>query len=535
MSIAILIVLLLWSNALWAAPRKVALFPFQMNAAQDLTYLQNGMFTMLSSRLTDPGKTVVIDRGTVEQALEKAMADGIATAPLSEDSAKMVGLSLNADYVLFGSITAIGQSVSLDASLADVTGEQPAFSFSDQSEVLGNIISMANNFAVTVNQTVFNRSGPHKIRPIARQGQAVDTQDVPAVIPAAGGALQPVFQEPDPGFLTLGQFKDIVVALAVADFNGNGTAQVATASGNTLSFYHLGGSGLVLEKTVTYPSHIDIVGLDSGDINGNGYPEIFVSAITVHQDSIASFVVEFSGGAYRTLTEEEPFYFKVVDDQNGKKMLLGQKKAEDPFDGNIHLMSAKGRGYAVGKRIAMPRGTSVLALDRGFVRSAGEPEFLSLNRHDKLVVVSATGKDAWQSTLRYGGTKKAWLLDREDEDESYRERVYFQPRLKFFDGDKERDGAQQAIVIKNSELMGGVVGRYKKFTQGHLEIMAWNGMEMQPVYKTAPVQGWISDFALADLDNNGQQELLVTVVGRSKFSILSVDKASTLISYAVEP
>jgi len=39
-----------------AAPKTVAVLPFAMNSPRDLTFLQNGLFSMLSSRLSDPGK-----------------------------------------------------------------------------------------------------------------------------------------------------------------------------------------------------------------------------------------------------------------------------------------------------------------------------------------------------------------------------------------------------------------------------------------------------------------------------------------------
>ncbi|MCG8615120.1 MAG: hypothetical protein MI802_02800 [Desulfobacterales bacterium] len=528
--LVILLTLLSWGNALWAAPQKIALFPFNMNSAQDLNYLQNGMYTMLSARLSDPGKVAVINRADLEKAVKKAADDGLPVSPMTEDTARMIGLTIGADYVVFGSITVIAQSVSLDISLADTVGAAPAYTFSNQSDVLGDIIAMANNFAVSANQDVFNRSVAAKIRPISSGGgTVVATGGAAAVIPKT----KSISQNQEAGFVTLGQFKEVIASMTAGDFKNNGTVQVATASNNTISILSLGSSGLVKEDTLTYPSHIDIVGLDSGDINGNGYPEIFVSAMTVHKDSLASFVIEFNGSSYQVLTENENLYYKVLKDNKGGIMLLGQRKGMDPFGGKIYTMTAKGRGYAEERRIAMPRGTSVLALDRGAIRASGQAEFLSVNRHDKLVVVSPTGSDAWKSNLRYGGTNKVWLMEREDEDESYRERIYFHPRIKFL-GTPDEQGGQRAVVIKNEELMGGVVGRYKKFTQGYLEIMSWNGMEMSSIYKTEPVQGWISDFAVTDLDSDGKEELVAVVVGRSKFSILSVDKSSTIISYAME-
>jgi len=48
------------------------------------------------------------------------------------------------------------------------------------------------------------------------------------------------------------------------------------------------------------------------------------------------------------------------------------------------------------------------------------------------------------------------------------------------------------------------------------------------------LQGWISDFALADIDGDGSDELLVSVVDRAKFVLLSKDTASNIISFKLK-
>lgn len=180
----------------------------------------------------------------------------------------------------------------------------------------------------------------------------------------------------------------------------------------------------------------------------------------------------------------------------------------------------------------MPRGTSVLALAKGSVRSDDAQEYLTINRHDRLVVVGDTGSMAWESTGKYGKTNNVWLMPNNDTDGTYRERIYLNPRIKFHEvGD---DGKKKAFVIKNSEVGGGTFGRYKRFKEGHIEIMVWNGISLAQVFQTLPVQGWISDFAIIDLDGDGVEELLVSVVNRTKLTILSKDKSSNIISYKLQ-
>ena len=40
--------------------KKVAIVPLEMNATQDLSFLQKGLFSMLSARISDPGKVEML-------------------------------------------------------------------------------------------------------------------------------------------------------------------------------------------------------------------------------------------------------------------------------------------------------------------------------------------------------------------------------------------------------------------------------------------------------------------------------------------
>jgi len=79
-----------------ANPKKVAVLPFQINAAQDLSYLREGILDMLASRLAWEGKVQVIEKHLVKEALAGRQGS------LNEAAARQVGKALGADYVLFG-------------------------------------------------------------------------------------------------------------------------------------------------------------------------------------------------------------------------------------------------------------------------------------------------------------------------------------------------------------------------------------------------------------------------------------------------
>jgi len=107
-----------------------------------------------------------------------------------------IGEQLGADYILFGSLTHFGESVSLDAAMVDVTGDKPALTFFEQSNSMGDVIPLVNTFAGDINRKVFNRSIANEL--YARQ--------VPEG-PAAPGGFQAAGQMPERqgGFVNMQQ------------------------------------------------------------------------------------------------------------------------------------------------------------------------------------------------------------------------------------------------------------------------------------------------------------------------------------------
>jgi len=514
------------------APKKVAVFPFAMNSPQDLGFLQNGLFSMLSSRLADPGKVEVLDRETIDKAAAEAASSELTKGDMTEAKARMVGANMGVDYILFGSLTHFGESVSLDANMVDVTGEKKTLSFFEQSNSMGDVIPLVNSFAGDINEKVFNRRINNELyaQPEPQEAPA------PGAFQHAGGASVygggMMAMQAGKGFMTHLKFDDTITAMAVGDLKNDGVQRVVTATDYNLHVYRLKGTQLALEETLEYSSTNRIVGLDVADINNNGFPEIFVTSLTVHLDGLQSFVVEYTGKTYNTIMDGDSYYYRVVNIDMDRKLLMAQDKGSSPFDGRIYTMMPQGSVFEEEKRMRMPRNTSVLSLARGAVTAEGSDEYVMLNKYGRLVVADESGGQLWEGTSRYGGVANHWLMPRNDTDATYRDMVYLMPRVKLHDVNK--DGVLDVIAVQNNEAGGGTFGRYKRYQDGYVQTLSWSGIGLAPTFQTTPVQGWISDFAIADLDGDGVQELIVSVVSRSKITLLAKDKGSNIISYSLE-
>jgi len=98
-----------------ASVAKVAILPFQMNADEDIDYINRGIRDMLTSRITYGTHITILDQSLVKDALYK-----VGTGKLTQKIVQELGSTIGVDYVIFGSITKIGNSLSIDISVLSV-------------------------------------------------------------------------------------------------------------------------------------------------------------------------------------------------------------------------------------------------------------------------------------------------------------------------------------------------------------------------------------------------------------------------------
>lgn len=153
---------------------KVAIFPFKIHAAQDLSYVREGIQDMLSTRLFVPNKVLVIDETKVKKALANLKE------PLTEEKAREIGKNLGVDYVLFGSITTFGKKVSIDAKLVPVDELKSPVAIYTQTDTLDDMIPKLAEFA---RRAVAYLEGRPMVAALTTQGQTTQRQTKQEVTP----------------------------------------------------------------------------------------------------------------------------------------------------------------------------------------------------------------------------------------------------------------------------------------------------------------------------------------------------------------
>ena len=105
--------------------KHVLILPFQIHSAKDMTYLEDAIFDMLSSRLEKPGQFNIIKENT-------------RASDFSEVSA--LGKQHNADYVVTGSMTFFGDEVSTDARVYEIEKISPVIIFHEYGNTSDGVL-----------------------------------------------------------------------------------------------------------------------------------------------------------------------------------------------------------------------------------------------------------------------------------------------------------------------------------------------------------------------------------------------------------
>ncbi|MGB2928811.1 MAG: FG-GAP-like repeat-containing protein, partial [Desulfobacterales bacterium] len=405
-----------------AEVNRVAIVPFKVNAEKDLSFLRDGIVDMLTSRLYVEDKVVVLCREEISKVLKTV------SPPINESKAREIGTRLGVNYVLFGSLTVFGESVSIDAKMVDVSGTKPVLTFFNQSQGMDQVIPKINLFATDINEKVFGRAMPSQKVPVATQTQQtqppqdqtdvrahpeklfvggfqdVDTQEPQQPAPGLGFLATQEARSKSAQFWSSRNIKHRIIGIAIGDIDSDGNPETIILSEHAVEAYRFDKNRFLKVKTIAEHNLDNFIGVDVADINANGTPEIFVTSLNAHKNMVNSFVLEFNGQTYTEIVTNSHWYFRVVDHPLRGKILLGQRhKGKSPFSGQIHEMVWENNGYAPVNKIMHGRRTNVMGFALGNAMNNDTEVAVAFDNLDYLRIFNPGGKERWKDGEHSGG------------------------------------------------------------------------------------------------------------------------------------
>ena len=305
------------------------------------------------------------------------------------------------------------------------------------------------------------------------------------------------------------------VGVAVADLDGDGQQEIAVALDSKLLIGQVSQGKYVGKAEVAIPAGRQILSLDAADLDNDGRPELYLTAVAQYE--LASFVVQYTGSDYALAVNNVKWYLRVVELPGQQHALIGQAMGHEKqsFLGNPFHVRLEDNRLVRGDEIVLPGLVNIYSF-LPFTDDKNNLIYVYLTMGDYLKVVSAEGVELWESSEYFGGSETCFD-NRKGHDGDTVVPTCIQSRL-------VKTPGNEILVAQNDGQR--LMQRYRKFKESRILSMNWNGFAMEENWRTVGQKGYLGDYALADADNDGKNELVMAV----KFKHAGyIDKARSAI------
>ncbi|MFH1060627.1 MAG: VCBS repeat-containing protein [Pseudomonadota bacterium] len=525
---------------------RVVILPFTANSKEDISFLVKGVRDMLASRLAWPDHVIVIEPDLV------APAAAHVKPPLNEDKARQLAKDLSAQVVVFGSITMLGQAVSVDARVVRAEGGDPLTAFvqtSDQDAVIPRI----NDFAQRINAEIFERPeavaaqkkaqaqakrllGEKPAEEAAPVNTATDPTSLDA-LPENISPLNPLFLRTLSGidsdrYWRSPRINQPVESIAVADIDGDGKNELLMLTTDTLRVYRLAGEHFAMVSEFKNGPSGEYLFVDVADIAHRGRPQIFVS--NFNNKLASSFVLEWVEGGLKMVSGPRNIFYRVQDNPTGPgKILFGQRTAIDtPFAGPIYYMKWDGKDFVTDKEMPPNKFTYIFNFVLADLNGSGRPYTICVGPSYSLRIFNDRQEQTWMSAEAYGATGK-FIPFQNIAGSGWEEDWWYLPaRLVLTDLDK--DGRQEVVMVRNRDRADGILEKMRMFYQGTIYGLYWNGLSLIEYWRTPNISGYLPDYTIADVGNVGRPAL-VMAVGQRELEGVMTKGTSHVVAFTLKP
>lgn len=486
-------------------PKKVAILPFTMNADRDLTFFQEGIMDMISSRIAWKGNVEVLEKGIVKKTVDQFKG------PLNKEKALIIGKSLQVDYIILGSLTVFGESVSIDARILDVERSEELITAFNQSKGMDEVIPTVNQFSQDINAKIMGRV----VRP---QVAAVEpeTPKGPEALIRAKGVLKDSVKA-----VLIKRFNFEIVGLDTGDVDGDGKNELVFIDKDTVYVYKWQNNTFVQFQTVKGGWSPNYIYVSVADMDGNGRAEIYVSNLT--DLNVSSLVLEWQGNRFVRIAHGQPWLFRVIHIPGKGEALIGQKREPGrAYSGPVYLLKREGERFIPTDPLKLPRFGNVFNFAFARLSSKIQKEYtVMLSPYERLMVYDPAGEEIWQSDEYFGGTL-AFMVDKDHPDVRQRMgeigKYIFIPSPIFL-ADVDEDGQQEVVICQNQERTGRLGEKLRTFSSGKVHFMTWDDVGLNTQWTSQKLSGAVVGYQVDDLDHDGLLELVIIAVTEPRLLI----------------
>jgi TolB-like protein len=473
--------------------KKVAVLPFTMNSDRDLSFLQKGIMDMLNSRLSWQDKVKAMEYQTVKKKADKF------GGPIDKEAALQIGRDLKADYVVMGSLTVFGQSVSIDARILEVSKGKELVTAFNQSKGMDDVIPTVNKFAQDINAKIMGR---YVRPPVYAMKQETEKKRAGLI------KVQDKMEAGDADYVQ--NFKSGIMSLDAGDVDGDGKNELVFIDSRTVYVYKWTENTFALFKSIKGGITSDYVYVSVADMDGDGRAEIYVSNLT--DARLSSFVLEWQGSTFVSICKREPWFMRVTDIPGKGQSLIGQERIVGKgFSHTVYLLKREGSRISKAEPLDhLPHMANVFNFVQGKITSSGNDTIVLSPETEYLFMFDSEGNEIWRSEEEFGGSDIYMTVPGSAPAEE--KWIHLSSPIVLWDIDK--DGRDEVVICQNKSSVRRMLEKERFFTSGIVHFLRWDKVNLSTKLKTKKMGGPVSAYVIKDVDNDDKPELVMSVAGR---------------------
>jgi len=133
----------------------VVVLPFEIHAVKDLSYMQTEISDMIKRDLKQDG-AIILEQEIISDLSWEKVAETV-------EGIRNFGVKSDADYVIWGSLTCIGQQFSLDAKMIKSFGEGSVGVFVKEGRGIENVLGIVKQLVRDISMKLFKREKVAKV------------------------------------------------------------------------------------------------------------------------------------------------------------------------------------------------------------------------------------------------------------------------------------------------------------------------------------------------------------------------------------
>ena len=520
--------------------KSVMVLPFATHSSENIDWIQQSVWDMISIRLSANSKIEVTAKDKVSEAIkEKGLKQP------SEADVYSLGKKMNVDYVVWGSISKIGNNLSIDGKMMDINTYKLALGVSAMCHGMDEVIPKINDFsqkvvdhmmgvavAAPANPAASAAAAPVAAAPAATPAPARESEVIAGIRKSPKGtmtaainpdfinAFQPIDRK---GFWMSENFPTEFRGMVIGDVNGDGLNEIVTIDRNSIRIFQKKGKDFKMLQKINGKSQDYYIAVDLVDLYKDGRQEIVVTNLV--DNNLVSFIMEWKDGKFVEVASRLPWFFRAIETPSGKKF-MGQKIGVDrPFNTPIYEMVWEDGKIKEGKRMSVPLGISVYHFTIDVLDIGGTEKIIAIDDDNYLCIYEPTEKNI-EKLRTFGGPKE--LLYKSDDvfggsnlyidyygQESTGgatddQRAFLSGRILTYDTNK--DGKKEIIIAKNISPGGNFLKKVRVYTASEIYNMEWDGLGLVENWRTKKINGYVADYQFSDIDNDGEKELVMALV-----------------------